>query len=77
MANAPKPMGDIAFVGAVFSLRAAIYGKGSAAVLANGVVNGFSVYLMEMRVPPSIPAFIGAKFLFLPSGGLRYGNSAA
>src|SRR5574344_287404 len=68
----PKPILDVAFMGAILPLRISIDRKRLLAHRANEVVICFSLHLVEMAVPPFPPAAVGAELLFLSASGLFY-----
>jgi hypothetical protein len=66
MSVTPKPGLDVAGVAAVLPIAIAIGHKGLPALRAGVFIEGFSVNLILVRVPPLHAAGIGAELLFLP-----------
>ena len=55
-------MRDVALVAAVFSTAVPIYRGDLPAAMAGDLVVGFTLYLVEMLIPPLIATFIAAEF---------------
>lgn len=72
-----EPGSDIALVGAVLPLAVAVGREGLVAARAGVFIDGLAVDLIEMGVPPLIPAGVRAELCLFPAGDLREGLSAA
>jgi hypothetical protein len=72
-----EPGSDIALVGAVLPLAVAVGREGLVAARAGVFIDGLAVDLIEMGVPPLIPAGVRAELCLLPAGDLYEGLSAA
>jgi hypothetical protein len=64
-------MGDVAFMGAVFSLFVAVGNKGLLAVVAGQLVVRFSLDFLRVILPPGKPAHIRTEGFLLRSVSLR------
>ena len=64
-------------MGAILSVCISIDRKRLLAHRANEVIICFSLYLIEMAVPPFHPAAVGAELLFLSASGLWDSFAAA
>ena len=69
-ATAFEPISDVAFVTAIFPAPIAVNVELLAAVSASEMVDRFSLYLVEMAVPPLIAALVITEAFFLPFGNL-------
>ena len=67
----------ITLVAAILSVAVAIYFKLLTAVRTFIYIDGFSLYLIKMCIPPFIPTGITAKSLFLSTFHLHHFFSAA
>jgi hypothetical protein len=65
--HCPKPSYYIASVTAIFPFCIPIHRKRLAADRTDILINRLSLYLIQMGIPPLIPAFIGTEPLFLLS----------
>jgi hypothetical protein len=72
-----EPGSDIALVGAVLPLAVAVGREGLVAAGAGVFIDGLAVDLIEMGVPPLIPAGVRAELCLFPAGDLHEGLSAA
>ena len=72
-----EPGSDIALVGAVLPLAVAIGCEGLVTAGAGVFIDGLAVDLIEMGVPPLIPAGVRAELCLFPAGDLHEGLSAA
>ena len=59
---------DVAGMAAVLSLGAPVNRKGPAAVCTDDLPDRPAVNLIQMGVPPFVPALVRAELLFLPAG---------
>ena len=72
-----EPGSDIALVGTVLPLAVAVSREGLVAAGAGVFIDGLAVDLIEMGVPPLIPAGVRAELCLLPAGDLHEGLSTA
>jgi len=63
--NLSKPILYIVLMAAILSPIIAIYYKFLSAVLANNLVVGFTVHIVEVLIPPLISTLIAAEFFLL------------
>lgn len=69
-ATAFEPVGDIAFVAAILPAPVTVNVEPLTAVWASETIDRFSLYLVEMAVPPLIAALVTTEAFFLPFSNL-------
>lgn len=69
-ATAFEPVGDVALMAAILSAPITVDVELLTTVRASEIIDRFSLYLVEMAVPPLVAALVTTEAFFLPFGYL-------